>query len=342
MSTKTTYHIDVVEPDGDKLRIDFGAAGTALVSNGPTSAPGFSTPAAFVTQIEDDTDFVNATNTGKKMRIDLSGLPVGTETFVFPASGGTIALTSDISSVFLDTAFRVEDNASGDQLGLELSGLTADRTVTAVDADGALVLQDTGSNLLFSALTPLRFEVGDFELYNTLGDATLVFDLSNIGATDTTTLTAQGQSGTIGYTEAIAGCYAKRQTTNQTLNDGALTTIIFNDDSNTPMNDDGNNFNTSTGVYTAPDNGYYNFSTSIRWTSDPGATLTLYTIRTTSHILAYSSLSVSHLSQSLAALHVRLVTGTTVWVEVTQNTGGTLDVAVESSFGVSKESINFI
>ncbi|OHB92402.1 MAG: hypothetical protein A2Z57_12030 [Planctomycetes bacterium RIFCSPHIGHO2_12_39_6] len=63
---------------------------------------------------------------------------------------------------------------------------------------------------------------------------------------------------------------ASRLTTDQTDTVTALwanawdyDTVIFNNDSTAPSEDGGGNYNTGTGIYTVPANGYYNFVTSI-------------------------------------------------------------------------------
>ena len=147
--SKTTYHLDVIQPDGDRERIDFGLAGTALVSGGPSASPSFSSPSAFVTQIEDDTDFVNASDTTRKMRLDLSNLPAdATQTFALPASGGTLAKTSDILSVFVDSAFGVTGNVDSTKqmtLDVDTSVPTSTTvTLTVPSIGGTIALEPVG------------------------------------------------------------------------------------------------------------------------------------------------------------------------------------------------------
>ena len=142
MTTKVNFHLDVVQPDGDRERIDFGPAGTALVSNGPTVLPSFQAVGVFVTEIEDDTDFVNVVDPTKKWRFDGSAISPGvTRVIGIQDTDGTMALLADITGVFLDTDFTLQDNGNPTaQAQFELSGLTPGltRTYTLQDTDGTV------------------------------------------------------------------------------------------------------------------------------------------------------------------------------------------------------------
>ena len=148
MSSKP-YHLDIIQPDGDKQRIDFGAAGSVLVSAGPNSVPAFSDTSGIVDSIIDDTIFSNAVTPTKKWLFDGSTLPEATTTFYMPSSGGTLAL--DTGGVYLDSDFRVTGNVDETkQLEFDVDttvGTGNTSTIIVPNGDGTMTLDGLASTL---------------------------------------------------------------------------------------------------------------------------------------------------------------------------------------------------
>lgn len=216
--SKTTYHLDVIEPDGDKKRIDFGASGTALVSNGPSALPSFSAPSAFVEEIEDDTEFFNVGDTTKRFVLSAAGISTGTtRTLTVPDSSGTLALTSDLSGgVFLDSDFTLQQN--GDvtaQAQFAVNSATATtRTFQLPDADDTLALLAAIQTLTNKTINDATNDVGA----NRLRNSSTAVNIGSSGAPGTNYILQASNSTTASW---IQGSGSGSMTVSNTTGWGA-------------------------------------------------------------------------------------------------------------------------
>lgn len=276
MSGKTAYHLDVVEPDGDKKRIDFGAAGTALVSNGPSALPSFSAPSASVESIEDDTEFFNATDNTKKFLLSAASVSTGTtRTYTWPDSSGTPLVVDSGNLVRPTSAVDFAANSVGIVDGADntkravfaASGITTatTRNFTFPDADGTLALtSDIGGGVFLDS---------DFTVQKN-GDTTAQWqvDATNITTATTRTTTLPDADGELYNNPNTEGIFVSKSSTlgNQTISDSTWTNLTF-DTVDTDTYDDGSNFSSNT-TYTCPATGYYAVSACYQMSGDVDGT----------------------------------------------------------------------
>ena len=113
MSVKVNYHLDVVEPDGDKKRIDFGAASTVLVSNGPTILPTFQTLTAVGGGAPSDAQFLtlatDADLSEERVFTPTSGHLVGTDNGTGAAYDLSLATTAVTAGSYVSVDLTVDD-----------------------------------------------------------------------------------------------------------------------------------------------------------------------------------------------------------------------------------------
>jgi len=123
------------------------------------------------------------------------------------------------------------------------------------------------------------------------------------------------------------------------------TTLVLDNDSNMGANDPGNNYFTSLGIFQVPSNGYYETSAAVTWdvntTNERRIQISFISPSRSIAIpvpVAFdirSSTSLIGEAQSVAASHLDLRTNDTLFVEVLQNSGGSLDIT-DAHFGASR------
>lgn len=145
------YHLNVIQPDNHFERVDLGAAGTVLTSNGTGSAPTFQAVSELENQEFDDEEFRvhdDGDNT-RKLAFQCSSISTATtRTVTIPDKSGTMAMISDIGSVFLDSDFTVQDNADNTkQMQFDCSSISTmgTRTLTIQNSSGTIAYQEEDS-----------------------------------------------------------------------------------------------------------------------------------------------------------------------------------------------------
>jgi hypothetical protein len=125
-------------------------------------------------------------------------------------------------------------------------------------------------------------------------------------------------------------------TSDQSIADDTDTVMVFDDDSSAGFNDVGSNYGTGTGLFIAPQTGYYNFSGNVVWASNATGYRQAYIAITSSSgasnvqilsITARNSVAtgITTIGQTLSATHVYVTSGQEVCVKARQTSGGNLN-----------------
>jgi hypothetical protein len=126
--------------------ITVGTTAIALGSSSTTLGGLTSVTSTGITTNDSGFRIRNTTDITKQIAFDASAITTGTtRTYTFPDTNGTVVLTSTAATTFLDSVFRVQDNADATkQLAFECSGITTatTRTMTVPDENGTISTQD--------------------------------------------------------------------------------------------------------------------------------------------------------------------------------------------------------
>ncbi len=274
-----------------------------------------------------------------------------TRVYDFPDLSGVLLLTSGVQTVsdktlansntifVLDTQLDIQDNGDNTKVAVfDASAITTatTRTYSFQDQDCTLAcLSDVSGTFLDSVFT-----------IENDPDTTkkAMFDASAIATSTTRTYTFPDADGTLALDFVSDGFYAER-TSVQAITTSSITTVIFDDDTAGLGNDPGDNYDNSTGTYTAPADGFYDISFYLEWTVDnsksffQGRILITSSSRATSFIrLADGKLSdgtvLTQTTNEGTMLHADLRSGDTIIVEAFQDTGGNHNLSADSLFSV--------
>jgi len=119
--------------------------------------------------------------------------------------------------------------------------------------------------------------------------------------------------------------FAYRSASNQTISNTTVTTVIFNSE----IEDTLGEYNISTGIFTATEDGVYQVVANIHWAGVPSGqwVQTYITAGGTVYTMWYDTI-VATISQKQADAKgiFKLAAGDTVEIKVQQNSGGNLDI----------------
>lgn len=195
-------------------------------------------------------------------------------------------------------------------------------SVTAKTTNGSLTLASNGSGTI--NLSDDTLITGDLGITGAL----TANSLTSISTNTDLTLTGNG-SGSVFvddyFRRAETGNLIANRSTAQTLVTGTFTNIVCS----TETLDSGNNYNNTSGQYTAPVNGYYLCNCHGSWnTSATGEYIVEWRVGSTKHSQTYGKLTSSFGARFESTAIIKAAASTVITCIGYQNTGGDFDLAL--------------
>ncbi len=286
--------------------------------------------------LQDDGDIT------KQLQFNIANQTTGvTTTATLPTSGFNITSSRELMftlggasvvvpgiKIFDDTALHIEDPVSNNAGQFDASNLTVPlRTYILPDKDGTLAFATDaiGPTFLDSA----------FGILNSVDTSKRAdFDAVLITTATTRTFAFIDLTGTLFVREQMIGFEARR-VSSQSIPTGVFTVILFDSDSTFGGNDPGGDYDTTTGIYTAPTTGYYTCEAHSSPTGNVGGGFVQLRMASNTDVMCDSIQPnvLQSLGLSCTSAHFFLTATQTVTAELFQASGVSITIGSMSRFG---------